>query len=240
MAANVIMVVLLAVLTALTAALLLLEIRQSAARKLLITMAKRLERMERHMGAAKNETDVPEDDGKKKGAESPAGRGKENCDPSFLPFRGIGGKKTAAPTGGRVTWEDWRDSGSRNWSGGGRTESVVTKPAFVTGLKVSGVSYYNQREPVSLQELPRDEAVFHLYSDMTVRPDEKVFYVFNNSAFYINLDFTRLFDFLDQEGRPVDMQHPMKCLRVERPALVTGGMCHYRLLERGVLIVEEK
>ena len=106
MAANVIMVVLLAVLTALTAALLLLEIRQSAARKLLITMAKRLERMERHMGAAKNETDVPEDDGKKKGAESPAGRGKENCDPSFLPFRGIGGKKTAAPTGGRVTWEE--------------------------------------------------------------------------------------------------------------------------------------
>ena len=60
---------------------------------------------------------------------------------------------------------------------------MVTKPAFVTGLKVSGVSYYNQREPVSLQELPRDEAVFHLYSDMTVRPDEKVFYVFNNSAF---------------------------------------------------------
>lgn len=114
------------------------------------------------------------------------------------------------------------------------------KPHLTTGLRVNDSSYYNQSSRVRLDDIPVKDAVFILYSDMTVRPNEEQFNAYNNAAYYTGHDFTMIFDFQDKEGYQLDMRRPFKCLEVERPAKVTRSKNGYILEEKGILIAEER
>jgi len=114
------------------------------------------------------------------------------------------------------------------------------KQHLITGLRVNDSSYYNQSSRVRLDDIPVKDAVFLLYSDMTVRPNEEQFNAYNNAAYYTGHDFTMIFDFQDKEGYQLDMRRPFKCLKVERPAKVTKSKNGYILEEKGILIAEER
>lgn len=58
----------------------------------------------------------------------------------------------------------------------------------LSGVKVKEATHYNPEAPAALEEIPREEAVFLLYSDGTVRPNERQFGMFNNSSYYANHD----------------------------------------------------
>ncbi len=113
-------------------------------------------------------------------------------------------------------------------------------PHLITGLKVSKLSFYDQSSSARLDDIPVKEAVFILYSDMTVRPNEQQFNFYSNAAYYTRNDFTMIFDFQDKEGYRLDMRGSIKCLKVDRPAKVTKSKNGYILEEKGILIAEER
>ncbi len=117
---------------------------------------------------------------------------------------------------------------------------VREQPCFLCGLKVTQASHYNPEGTVILREIPREEAMFLLYSDMTVRPDPRIFHIFNNVSYYRTNDFFMIFDFLDQEGRILDLSRSMKCLRTAENALVHRNSNEYTLSRKGKLIAEER
>lgn len=82
--------------------------------------------------------------------------------------------------------------------------------------------------------------MFCLYSDMTIKPNEKQFQGFNNAFYYINHDFAMLYEFEDREGYTVELRRPVKCLELLKPAVVSNSQNGYVLKEKGVLIVEER
>lgn len=114
------------------------------------------------------------------------------------------------------------------------------KPDFVAGLKVNNASYYTQSRRVRLDDISMENAFFILYTDMTVRPNEQQFNVYNNAAYYTRYGFTKIFSFQDKEGYRLDMRGSIKCLRVDSPAKVTKSKNGYILEEKGILIAEER
>lgn len=114
------------------------------------------------------------------------------------------------------------------------------KPRILCGLKVSRATHYNPSGPVRFEEIPSEEALFLLYSDMTVGPDPRLFHIFNNVSYYRTNDFFLIFDFLDQEGRILDLSKSMKCLSTAENALVHRNSNEYTLSRKGKLIAEER
>lgn len=104
-----------------------------------------------------------------------------------------------------------------------KVEAKEPEPCPISGVKVSESSNYNPNAPATLEEIPEEEAVFLLYSDGTVRPNEQQFGRFNNSSYYASHDFQRIFQFRNRKGGKINMKNrkAVKCLKAEKPARVS-------------------
>lgn len=117
------------------------------------------------------------------------------------------------------------------------------EPCPISGVKVSESSNYNPNAPATLEEIPEEEAVFLLYSDGTVRPNEQQFDRFNNSSYYASHDFQRIFQFRNRKGGKINMKNrkAVKCLKAEKPARVSISQNgHLSITEKGILLAEER
>ena len=117
------------------------------------------------------------------------------------------------------------------------------EPCPISGVKVSESSNYNPNAPATLEEIPEEEAVFLLYSDGTVKPNEQQFGRFNNSSYYASHDFQKIFQFRNRKGGKINMKNrkAVKCLKAEKPARVSTSQngC-LSITEKGILLAEER
>ena len=123
-----------------------------------------------------------------------------------------------------------------------KVEAKEPEPCPISGVKVSESSNYNPNAPATLEEIPEEEAVFLLYSDGTVRPNEQQFGRFNNSSYYASHDFQRIFQFRNRKGGKINMKNrkAVKCLKAEKPARVIESQNGYCVKEKGILLAEER
>ena len=124
-----------------------------------------------------------------------------------------------------------------------KVEAKEQEPCPISGVKVSESSNYNPNAPATLEEIPEEEAVFLLYSDGTVRPNEQQFGRFNNSSYYASHDFQKIFQFRNRKGGKINMKNrkAVKCLKAEKPARVSTSQngC-LSITEKGILLAEER
>ena len=125
-----------------------------------------------------------------------------------------------------------------------KVEAKEPEPCPISGVKVSESSNYNPNAPATLEEIPEEEAVFLLYSDGTVRPNEQQFGRFNNSSYYASHDFQRIFQFRNRKGGKINMKNrkAVKCLKAEKPARVSTSSQNgcLSISEKGILLAEER
>ncbi len=125
-----------------------------------------------------------------------------------------------------------------------KVEAKEQEPCPISGVKVSESSNYNPNAPATLEEIPEEEAVFLLYSDGTVRPNEQQFDRFNNSSYYASHDFQRVFQFRNRKGGKINMKNrkAVKCLKAEKPARVSTSSQNgcLSIAEKGILLAEER
>ena len=125
-----------------------------------------------------------------------------------------------------------------------KVEAKEPEPCPISGVKVSETSNYNPNAPAILEEIPEEEAVFLLYSDGTVRPNEQQFGRFNNSSYYASHDFQRIFQFRNRKGGKINMKNrkAVKCLKAEKPARVSTSSQNgcLSISEKGILLAEER
>lgn len=125
-----------------------------------------------------------------------------------------------------------------------KVEAKEPEPYPISGVKVSESSNYNPNAPATLEEIPEEEAVFLLYSDGTVRPNEQQFDRFNNSSYYASHDFQRVFQFRNRKGGKINMKNrkAVKCLKAEKPARVSTSSQNgcLSIAEKGILLAEER
>ena len=123
-------------------------------------------------------------------------------------------------------------------------EAKEPEPCPISGVKVSETSNYNPNAPAILEKIPEEEAVFLLYSDGTVRPNEQQFGRFNNISYYASHDFQRIFQFRNRKGGKINMKNrkAVKCLKAEKPARVSTSSQNgcLSIAEKGILLAEER
>jgi len=107
---------------------------------------------------------------------------------------------------------------------------VLRKTFPLFSIKITtGISFSDQRESMIL-----------LYSDMTVRPVDRIFNVYNNASYYSVHDLTMIFKFFNRRGTALSMRNSTRCLSLSKPALVVRGRDGYSLDEEGFILAEEK
>lgn len=259
-----VLIIMMFILALLTITLICIEIRQDTLRKLICSMAKRLERIEKRMIESSSEYEEEESvsaGNKRTTAKPPATTSLKSGPPVKRSSMSGTVPKSSRTTGSHHrnesretplatdTFPDTSSAHKRAETSASESRHTSTTPSYVAppekpyplcGLRVNSSSYYNQNSPVSLDEVPEQEAVFILYSNMTVMPNNRLFNVYNNASYYTNNDFTMIFDFEDKEGYQVDMRRSLKCLKVARAATVINSQNGYLLEERGILIAEER
>lgn len=119
-------------------------------------------------------------------------------------------------------------------------EKAIAPVVCVSGLKVNSSSHYNLNAMAVLDEIPVEEALFHLYSDMTVKPKKLSYKHYTKAAYYTENDFTLLYSFLNKDHEELRLKVPVKCLQLAKPARVIKSGNSFQLLEKGIIIVEEQ
>ena len=247
---GVVLVIMMVILMILTVTLIMIEIRQSTLRKTIRGIARRLERMERKMdtdacGSGTRKTILQKAKSVRLSAspkisdERPETdmRNEVNKRDDLIPtYQDVSDNRTLASDTERIK-KEISDPVSEAGTSSYIPESH--EPVPITGLRVSVASHYIHGQ-VSFDEIEPADAFLLLLSDMTVSPAAKLFKVFNNPSFFTDNDFPMIYDFQDREGYLADMKHPLKCLKVSKPASVIDSQNGYILACKGIIVVEER
>lgn len=230
---GVVLVIMLVILTILTITLIMIEMRQGTLSKRIYAMAKRLERMEERMLGDDNDLTA-----ETLASADPIHRGM-NYDAAQTAVTKLQPDESAF---GDDSPDDAKAADVKTvpQTSGHPIAAPSEKSYPIAGLRVNVSSHYNLHSPVNFDEVSIQDAIFILYSDMTVQPNNRQFNVYNNASYYTTHDFNMIFDFEDREGYPVDMEHSLKCLKVAKHATVINSKSGYLLDEKGILIVEER
>lgn len=121
-------------------------------------------------------------------------------------------------------------------------QTVELKPLthIIEGLSVNASIHYIKNGPVKFDIVSAADAVYQMYSDMSVYPHQNCFLGFNSAGYFNCHDFTAVFDFRDEDGRDIQLGQPVKLLRTYQPAKVKYTQDGVLLVEKGILIAEEK
>lgn len=159
-------------------------------------------------------------------------------------------KDTQSETTDRDTLQSSQEKDSRSvHSNKGDNKSVLTsdieKPPIVAPfplypVKISSSVNYNPLLPVQFQKTSVGDAVFTLWSDLTIRPSDICYLGFNNSAYYSSNRFQNAFDFIDQQRSSVDISKikSMKLSEVSMYAVVSLHADSILLRKKGKIKVE--
>ena len=119
-----------------------------------------------------------------------------------------------------------------------KTPLVAPTPLYP--VKISSSVNYNPLLQVQFQKESEKDAVFTLWSDLTVRPSEVCFLGYNNSAYYSSKRFQNAFDFIDPQESPVDISKAksIKLSKVTLYAVVSLHSDDIYLQKKGKIKVE--
>ena len=108
-------------------------------------------------------------------------------------------------------------------------------------VEISSALDYNPMLPVRFCRAAGEDYVFMYSTDQTVRPTADCFMGFNSVNYYSAHRFSNAYDFVNRQGRPVDLSsvRTMKLVKVERYATVVPDRDEFRLVRRGKIKVEE-
>ena len=119
-------------------------------------------------------------------------------------------------------------------------KTLLITPTPLYPVKISSSVNYNPLLPVQFQKESEKDAVFTLWSDLTVRPSEVCFLGYNSSAYYSSNRFQNAFDFIDPHGSPVDISKAksIKLSKVTLYAVVSLHTDGIYLQKKGKIKVE--
>ena len=107
------------------------------------------------------------------------------------------------------------------------------------GLTINNSVYLNPQGAVRFDRAQSDDSIYRLYSDMTVYPSSVCFAAANTPGFFSGHDFSFVYDFIDEDGRAVEIRRMTLLLRTQKPAKVKYVHDYFQLMEKGILVVKE-
>lgn len=111
-------------------------------------------------------------------------------------------------------------------------------PQYVCGVSVDGSANYNSQDPVTFNV--DENGMMEFMSDNTIVPKKTCFSNYNTTAFFSRHDFFHVFSIQDRNGKQVGKRQQMHLLETRKPAYGRKESGSIVLMEKGVLIAEEK
>lgn len=111
-------------------------------------------------------------------------------------------------------------------------------PQYVCGVSVDGSANYNSQASVTFNV--DENGMMEFMSDNTIVPKKTCFSNYNTTAFFSRHDFFHVFSIQDRNGKQVGKRQQMHLLEIRKPAYGRKESVSIVLMEKGVLIAEEK